>query len=188
MKANRTNLLNNDTGDVGIGTLIIFIAMVLVAAVAAAVLIQTSGVLQQKAQATGKEATAEVSSNMKIVSIIGERASSADDISTLRVYVENSAGGGLIDSAQVSIRYIDSLGDTLITATNYTEERSIATDSSDTVLSPGELAYFEFTPTNDLKVREKATIQIIPEVGSMIIKEVKAPASFGMDISIQLFP
>ena len=105
MKAKGTNLIKNEDADVGIGTLIIFIAMVLVAAVAAAVLIQTSGVLQQKAQQTGKEATAEVSSNLKVVSVVGHVTGVAIDIMNLSIEV--SAGGNPIDTTTLKVKYIN---------------------------------------------------------------------------------
>jgi len=199
MKANRTNILKNDTGDVGIGTLIIFIAMVLVAAVAAAVLIQTSGILQQKAQTTGKEATAEVSSNLKAVSVVGTRSDTSGPVDNLSVVLELTAGGADIDFKTVIVKYINestskTLNWTSGSASNisftYTEERSIS-GTPDTVLQAGDLGVItiDLTATGQqLDVRKKGTVQVIPEVGTMIIKEVAAPATFGASTTVQLFP
>ncbi len=113
----RNNITQNRSAQVGIGTLIIFIAMVLVAAVAAAVLIQTSGVLQQKAQTTGKEATKEVSSNIDIDSIEGWRGGSnssasdwdtySDEIYRLDMRCSLKVGSEPVDMNQVVITITD---------------------------------------------------------------------------------
>ncbi|MGA9403121.1 archaellin/type IV pilin N-terminal domain-containing protein [Haladaptatus sp.] len=57
----------NNRGQVGIGTLIVFIAMVLVAAIAAGVLINTAGFLQSKSEQTGQDSTAQVSNRVQVV-------------------------------------------------------------------------------------------------------------------------
>ncbi len=53
----------------GVGTLIVFIAMLLVAAVAAGVLIQTAGSLQEKSLSTGEQAKSQISTNARVIEV-----------------------------------------------------------------------------------------------------------------------
>ena len=199
MNKQKNNIFINDTADVGIGTLIIFIAMVLVAAVAAAVLIQTSGVLQQKAQQTGKEAATEVTSNLNIVSVIGNLNTVTDKLENLTIAIQLSSGGQNIDFQSVVIKYIDnqttntmnysSNTTTNLSSTifNYTEQRYVGS-AENKVLSPGELGIITIKPSNAMGLREKGLIEIVPETGTMIMKEVVTPSTWGNKEFIQLFP
>jgi archaeal flagellin FlaB len=63
--------MNNKRAEMGVGTLIIFIAMLLVAAVAAGVLIQTAGSLQEKSLSTGQQARSQISTNARIIEVSG---------------------------------------------------------------------------------------------------------------------
>src|SRR5882672_1861145 len=102
MKANQFVNHSNDKAEVGVGTLIVFIAMVLVAAVAAAVLINTTGTLQERAQSTGKEATQEVASNLKVYNVYGDV--NGGKVDTLRINTGLSAGAVPMDVHQLVVR------------------------------------------------------------------------------------
>ena len=77
----------NKKADMGIGTLIIFIAMILVAAIAAGVLIQTATSLQNRALLTGDRTRGQVSTGM----------------TTLLLYATNGSDG-LVDDFRQKIK------------------------------------------------------------------------------------
>lgn len=61
----------NNRAQAGVGTLIIFITLVLVAGIAASLLVQTSSKLQHRASATGEQAVKEVSTKVSVQSVAG---------------------------------------------------------------------------------------------------------------------
>ncbi|WP_457590975.1 flagellin [Geoglobus sp.] len=107
----KKGLRRDEKGAIGIEILIVFIAIVLVAAVSAAVLIQTVGFLQQKATATGRETTKEVASGIKVVKVVGYATGVGGTITKLAIYVEPNTGGQDIDLSKVQILMSD--GDTM---------------------------------------------------------------------------
>ena len=90
-------IIVNNKAFVGIGTLIVFIAMILVAAVAASVLIQTSETLQSKAMKVGTDTTNEVSSGLKVVDIIGYTDSNKNNIQYIALATTLRAGSDPAD-------------------------------------------------------------------------------------------
>lgn len=82
---------------IGIGTLIIFIAMIIVAAIASGVLIETASQLQQKAQRTGDDTIREVSDRVEPERIIAESSSSSTKIDKLNVTHKLVAGTESVD-------------------------------------------------------------------------------------------
>jgi flagellin-like protein len=99
---------DDDRGQVGIGTLIIFIALVLVAAVAAGVLIDTSGQLESRASDTGADAQAEVSNQVDVVSATGTDDGTDGDVDEVTLVVKKSAGSDPIDLRAATIQYTSS--------------------------------------------------------------------------------
>ncbi|WP_254808139.1 archaellin/type IV pilin N-terminal domain-containing protein [Natronosalvus amylolyticus] len=94
-------------GQVGIGTLIVFIAMVLVAAIAAGVLINTAGSLQSQASDTGTETQQAVANQIEVVHAVAERQNTdtEPDFDELRLIVKKSAGSDVIDMTSVTVQY-----------------------------------------------------------------------------------
>ncbi|MFC7203966.1 archaellin/type IV pilin N-terminal domain-containing protein [Haloferax namakaokahaiae] len=100
--------IKEDRGQVGIGTLIVFIAMVLVAAIAAGVLVNTAGFLQATAQDAGQESVDKVTNRLDVVSVHGmvNDTSSGYAVDSINMTVRLAAGSGSVSLEDTSIKYL----------------------------------------------------------------------------------
>lgn len=203
MTPTKRSMTTDEAAQVGIGTMIVFIATVLVAAIAAGVLISTSSDLQEKSSRTGKEATEQVASNIGVESVIGKRDATTDaGLKDLEIYVVLAPGASEVDLSQLQLQISD--GASLQTlsyaaATSTTEFAASAIRDADTsfsasnpVMTSGDLVQIdidldataginmEFSPRDDV------SMVLIPEVGNSVPVGFTTPNSYGTRLVMEL--
>lgn len=126
-------------GAIGIGAMIVFIAMVLVAGIAATVIIQTSNTLEMQALSSGQETISEVSTGIMVETIEGYNTSGT--ICLFAIEVKARAGSTDIDLSETVIELSDSSTKNILTfsSTNFTNVSEIN----------GNVFTWEFYPHNN---------------------------------------
>ncbi|MCU4799843.1 flagellin [Halobacteria archaeon HArc-gm2] len=161
---------NEDRGQVGIGTLIVFIAMVLVAAIAAGVLINTAGFLQSSAEETGQQSSSQVTDRLQVVSTVGtvDAAGSEPVLNQVTVTVKRAPGADNVDlettiaqwvdeSATADLTYKGAANSTSFNTGVFQDDDSSITDSN-VLNDPADRATLTFNAA-DISAEEDGTTQ-----------------------------
>jgi flagellin FlaB len=96
-------------GQVGIGTLIVFIAMVLVAAIAAGVLINTAGFLQTKSEETGQQSGQQVTNRLQVAAATGTDLGNGG-VGVVNLTVKKAPGATSVDLENATVQWIGPSG------------------------------------------------------------------------------
>ncbi len=184
-----------DKAQVGIGTMIVFIATVLVAAIAAGVLIDMSGKLQERSSRTGNEATEQVSSNLAIDSLIGRRDATSDaGLKDLDLYISLAPGAREVDLGQLRLQLNN--GTVLATLSHADTATPVADQFNATAIRDADSSFTSAAPvmtsgdliklTIDLTAqsaefepRDSVKLVLVPEVGSSVGTGFSTPNSYG---------
>ena len=186
MTVERRGVSREFRGQVGIGTLIVFIAMVLVAAIAAGVLINTAGLLQAQAQQTGSETTSEVSDIIEVGDVVGTAGTDENRITTLNASLILSAGSDPINVSEASYTLATGDNATIVNGNSKLNDgvrfvQRQGVDGSATTLSDqDDMIIVQFNLTNisgvePLEPSVKVTVITQSPSGGKSFTQVRAP-------------
>lgn len=175
--------------EMGVGTMIIFIAMVLVAAVAASVMISTANTVREQAQSTGDQAIDNVASGFAVQDVVGTIDSNYSSMTDVTVYMRLSAGSPSINMDNVMISVTTSDNSNYLAANNDSRADAVADTNygfakeldvqlfSAWVLGQGDLAKITITGLT-VGFNQEVVIKIIPAYGQMNMITFTTPEQY----------
>jgi flagellin FlaB len=181
---------DDDRGQVGIGTLIVFIALVLVAAIAAGVLINTAGFLQNQAESTGEESTQQVTNTVQIVGVTGSYNGSY--VTDVTFTLAASPGADAVDLNDAQLEILGNGAKTLdLSTVSITSPKS--GDSNPAILKDNERAEFTVDISSDgdvpheaLADGESAEVTITTGSGGQTVDVLNVPDPVGDKAAVAL--
>jgi len=163
--------------ETGIGTLIIFIAMIMVSAIAANVLISTSSSLQSKALDTGKRVQEEVGGGLRVVTLTATDGTDGN-IENISIILKLKAGSSVIkfNTTTISLKTddynivgtysTDSLYNSTSMRGTYTIDYALKSDKYiEGYLNNDEIVEIKINLDEPIGEDEKISLLILPSVG-----------------------
>ncbi|MFW6176376.1 MAG: archaellin/type IV pilin N-terminal domain-containing protein [Thermoplasmatota archaeon] len=178
---------DEEEGAMGVGTLIVFIAMVLVAAVAASVLIDTANKLQQQAQKTGDQAIREVSTAFMVKDTFIEKNESSDEYTNITMKIGLAAGAPAQNLEQTMIQIDDGTNEIVFNGTQLKDNATEVIKQGDSeihIIEQGDTVKLDLNvtdssafdePLNAIEPQDEITIRIIPKHGTPTLETFMTP-------------
>ncbi len=193
------NKNSNTKGAQGIGTLIIFIALILVAAVAAGVLIQTASSLQSKSLDVGRQSQEKITTDIEVVQVYATNTSdgfiNGTGTDTVTMVVRLGSGSSAVNLNDLIVKMDTQSGSQTLqfgatgNVTNYNVSyvSNGGTAGTDGSLVTVDLSQVVFTNQNLIGEGDTATIRLLTKNGAVKPVDMTTPSAM-VETTTYLFP